>query len=100
MAPVTHQESAVAEAENKHIVFGIYKRNGGVYIEIVETVKAKTLQKIIIGKVSFDSTVYTEGFRSYNSKVHTRNYFHALMRFDPIADCFGFAVGQQINRSF
>ena len=62
MAPVTHQESAVAEAENKHIVFGIYKRNGGVYIEIVKTVKAKTLQKIIIGKVSFDSTVYTEVF--------------------------------------
>jgi transposase-like protein len=57
-------------AGNKHIVFGIYKRNGRVYTEIVENVKAKTLQAIIKGKVSFDSTLYTDGFRSYDSIVH------------------------------
>ena len=57
-------------AENKHIVFGIYKRNGKVYTEIVKNVKAKTLQQIIKGRVSFDSTVYTDGFRSYDSIVH------------------------------
>jgi transposase-like protein len=57
-------------AENKHIVFGIYKRNGRVYTEIVKNVKAKTLQQIIRGKVSFDATVYTDGFRSYDSIVH------------------------------
>jgi transposase len=57
-------------AENKHIVFGIYKRNGKVYTELVKNVKAKTLQAIIKGRVSFDSTVYTDGFRSYDSIVH------------------------------
>ena len=57
-------------AENKHIVFGIYKRNGKVYTEIVENVKAKTLQAIIKGRVSIDSTLYTDGFRSYDSIVH------------------------------
>jgi len=57
-------------AENKHIVFGIYKRNGKVYTEIVKNVKAKTLQRIIRGKVSVDATVYTDGFRSYDSIVH------------------------------
>ncbi len=57
-------------AENKHIVFGIYKRNGKVYTQIVENVKAKTLQQIIKGKVNFDSTLYTDGFRSYDSIVH------------------------------
>ncbi len=57
-------------AENKHIVFGIYKRNGKVYTEIVKNVKAKTLQQIIKGRVSFDSTVYTDGFRFYDSIVH------------------------------
>ncbi len=57
-------------AENKHIVCGIYKRNGKVYTEIVKNVKAKTLQAIIKGKVSFDSTVYTDGFRAYDSIVH------------------------------
>lgn len=57
-------------AKNKHIVFGIYKRNGKVYTELVGNVKAKTLQQIIKGKVSFDSTLYTDGFRSYDSIVH------------------------------
>ena len=57
-------------AENKHIVFRIYKRNGKVYTQIVENVKAKTLQQIIKGKVNFDSTLYTDGFRSYDSIVH------------------------------
>ena len=57
-------------AENKHIVFGIYKRNGRVYTEIVKNVQAKTLQTIIKGKVSFDSTLYTDSFRSYDSIVH------------------------------
>lgn len=32
--------------------------------------KAKTLPRIIKGKVSFDSTLYTDGFRSYDSIVH------------------------------
>jgi len=41
-------------AENKHIVFG----------------KAKILQAIIKGKVSFDASLYTDGFRSYDSIVH------------------------------
>ena len=57
-------------AENKNIVFGIYKRNGKVYTEIVENVKAKTLQQIIRGKVSVEATGYTDGFRSYDSIVH------------------------------
>ncbi|MCU0238265.1 MAG: IS1595 family transposase [Pyrinomonadaceae bacterium] len=57
-------------AENKHIVFGIYKRNGKVFTEIVQNVKAKTLQAIIKGKVDFSSTIYTDGFKAYNSIVH------------------------------
>jgi transposase len=57
-------------AENKHIVFGIYKRNGKVYTEIVKNVKAKTLQAIIKGKVDLQSVLYTDGFRAYDSIVH------------------------------
>lgn len=57
-------------AENKHIVFGIYKRNGRVYTEIVKNVKAKTLQAIIKGRVDLQSVLYTDGFRSYDSIVH------------------------------
>lgn len=57
-------------AENKHIVFGIYKRNRKVYTNIVENIKTKTLQAIIKGKVSFDSPIYRDGFRPYNSIFH------------------------------
>ena len=57
-------------AENKQIVFGIYKRNGKVYTEIVKNVKAKTLQAIIKGRVDLHSTLYTDGFRAYDSVVH------------------------------
>jgi transposase-like protein len=56
--------------ENKHIVFGIFKRNGRVYTEIVKNVKAKTLQAIIKGRVDLQSIVYTDGFRAYDSIVH------------------------------
>jgi transposase-like protein len=57
-------------AENKHIVFGIYKRNGKVYTEIVKNVKAQTLQAIIKGKVDLQATLYIDGFRAYDSIVH------------------------------
>lgn len=59
-------------AGNKHIVFGIYKRNGKVYTEIVENLKAKTLQQIIKGKVSFDSILYTDGFRCFGFDCPSR----------------------------
>jgi transposase len=69
-ARVTNRVSEVAELKINTSFFGIYKRNGKVYTEIVENVKAKTLQRIIKGRVSFDSTLYTDGFRSYDSIVH------------------------------
>jgi hypothetical protein len=77
-------------AENKHIVFGIYKRNGKVYTEIVKNVKAKTLQSIIKGRVSFDSTLYTDGFRSYDSIVHLaiRNIFGFTIRTTTFKEMF------------
>lgn len=57
-------------AADKTIVFGIYKRNGRVYTEIVPNVTKATLLQIVKGKVSLDSTIHTDGFRSYDSIVH------------------------------
>jgi transposase len=56
-------------AYGKTIVFGIYKRNGCVYTEIVPNCSRKTLYAIVEGKVSQDSTIHTDGFRSYDSIV-------------------------------
>jgi len=56
-------------AYGKTIVFGIFKRNGSVYTEIVPNCSKSTLQKVIRGKVSLDSVVYSDGWRGYNGLV-------------------------------
>lgn len=56
-------------ASGKTIVFGIFKRNGCVYTEIVEDIKKATLQRIIRGQVSLDSVIHSDGWRGYNGLV-------------------------------
>lgn len=56
-------------AEGKVIVFGLFKRNGKVYTEIVPDVKAKTLQSIIRGRVSVDSVIHSDKWRGYDGLV-------------------------------
>lgn len=56
-------------AYGKTIVFGIYKRNGCVYTEIVPNCSRRTLYAIVKGKVSAGSTILTDGFRSYDGIV-------------------------------
>jgi transposase-like protein len=56
-------------AFGKHIVFGIYKRNGFVFTEIVPDVQRKTLQAVIRGRVSLDSIIHSDGWRGYNGLV-------------------------------
>src|SRR5690606_39705965 len=53
----------------KQPVFGIFERNGRVYTEIVPDCKMKTLQEVIIGKVSLESVIYSDGWRGYNGLV-------------------------------
>lgn len=57
-------------ALGKTIVFGIYKRNGKVYTEVVPDVRKTTLLQIVKGKVTKESVIHTDGFRSYDSIVH------------------------------
>lgn len=56
-------------ASGKTIVFGLYKRNGKVYTEIVPDVKSKTLQAIIRGRASIESVIHTDGWRAYDGLV-------------------------------
>ena len=56
-------------AGGKTIVFGLYKRNGKVYTEIVPDVKSKTLQGIIRGRASIESVIHTDGWRGYDGLV-------------------------------
>jgi len=56
-------------AGSKQIVFGIYKRNGKVYTEIVPNATKKTLQNIIRGRVALDAVIHSDGWRGYNGLV-------------------------------
>jgi hypothetical protein len=50
-------------ASGKTIVFGIFKRNGCVYTEVVPDCKKATLQAIIRGRVSLGAVINSDGWR-------------------------------------
>jgi transposase len=56
-------------ASGKTIVFGIFKRNGCVYTEIVPDCKKATLQAIIRGRVSPEAIINSDGWRGYDGLV-------------------------------
>ena len=56
-------------AYGKVLVFGLYKRNGKVYTEVVPNASKKTLQAIIRGKVALESVIHSDGWRGYNGLV-------------------------------
>ena len=56
-------------AGGKTIVFGIFKRNGHVYTEIVPDAKKKTLLAVIRGRVNVNTIIHTDGWRAYDGLV-------------------------------
>jgi len=56
-------------ARGKTIVFGLLKREGKVYTEIVPDVTKATLQGIIRGKVNPNSIIHSDGWRGYHGLV-------------------------------
>lgn len=53
----------------KTIVFGLLKRGGKVFTQIVPDAKAKSLIPIIRGKVTIGSTIHSDGWRAYDGLV-------------------------------
>ena len=56
-------------ASGKTIVFGLLKRDGNVYTEIVPDCSKATLQGIIRGQIELDSVINTDGWRGYDGLV-------------------------------
>ncbi len=56
-------------AAGKTPVFGIKKRDGEVYVEIVENCSKEQLMPIIQGKVLEGSTINTDGWKAYDGLV-------------------------------
>ena len=82
-------------ASGKTIVFGLFKRNGKVYTEIVPDAKAKTLQAIIRGRASIESVIHTDGWRGYDGLVDLGYEKH--FRVNHGKDEFSKGSGQHIN---
>jgi len=64
----------------KTIVFGIFKRNGKVYTEIVPDAKKRTLQAILRGKVARRSIIHSDGWRGYDGLVDVGYRKHHRVR--------------------
>jgi transposase-like protein len=70
----------------KTIVFGVCKRHGKVYTEVIESCEKAVILAAIRGKVDFRSIIHSDGFKSYDGLVdmgykkhlrvdHARNEF-------------------------
>ena len=56
-------------ASGKTIVFGVFKRNGCVYTEVVPDCRKRTLLAVIRGRVALDAVVHSDGWRGYDGLV-------------------------------
>ena len=66
-----HKGKRGRSSENKIPVFGILKRNGKVYAQIIPNSSSETLLEIVHNKIKPDSVVYTDSFRAYNNDLST-----------------------------
>ena len=82
-------------ASGKTIVFGLFKRNGKVYTEIVPDAKKATLQAIIRGRAEIESVIHTDGWRGYNGLVDLGYAKH--LRVSHSDDEFSAGSGNHIN---
>ncbi len=56
-------------AAGKTPVFGLLKRDGNVYVQIVKNCTKAELMPIIEGKILQGSTIYTDGWKAYDGLV-------------------------------
>lgn len=66
-------------AAGKTIAFGVYKRNGNVYTQIVPNVSRTTLQQVIRGRVSLESIIHSDGWKAYDGLVDLGYKKHYLV---------------------
>jgi transposase len=56
-------------ASGKTIVFGVFKRNGSVYTEVVPDCRKRTLLAVIRGRITLDAVVHSDAWRGYDGLV-------------------------------
>ena len=64
-----HKGNIGRSVKSKIPVFGILKRNGKVYTQIVPDVSSRTLKTIVKHKVREGSTIFSDSWRSYDGLI-------------------------------
>lgn len=63
-------------AGGKILVLGILKRGGKVYTQIIPRATKKNILPILRGKILEESTVHTDGWKSYDGLIDVNNFKH------------------------
>ena len=82
-------------ASGKTIVFGLFKRGGKVYTEIVPDAKSATLQAIVRGHADIESVIHTDAWRGYDGLVDLG--FEKHFRVNHAQNEFSSGNGNHIN---
>jgi transposase len=64
-------------AAGKTPVFGLLKRDGKVYVEIVQNCSKEQLMPIIQGKILEGSTINTDGWKAYDGLILNGYTYHS-----------------------
>lgn len=64
-----HGKAKRGRGTSRQMVFGIYERDGEVFTELVPDGKKKTLRALILGRITLDSVIYSDGWSGYNGLV-------------------------------
>jgi len=70
------QSTKRGRGTHRQPVFGVFKRNGRVYTEIIPNCKRRTLRSIITGKIDISSTIYSDSWSGYDGLVDVGNDKH------------------------
>ena len=99
-------------AKGKIKVFGLLKRTGKVYTEVVNDVSAKTLQGIIRGKIKLKSEIHTDGWKAYDGlvdlgyekhyrEIHNNNEFaNKTSHINGLESFWGYAKNRMIKFNY
>ena len=63
-------------ARGKIPVIGVLKRGGKVYTKVVKNCSREQILPILKGKILDESTVYTDGWKSYDGLIDLKNFKH------------------------
>ena len=63
-------------AGGKKLVLGVLKRNGKVYTRVIPKASKKEIMLILKGKILEESTIYTDGWKSYDGLIDVKNFKH------------------------